>query len=331
LNLIEGFETTSMDFTDVMHTKRKMISPFGHILKPLIVGVKRPGLAKSEPGFPWWLLNSVIRRSGRPMHPGILKTISYILILIILFSTHCMAGNIQEQKDAMDCGYFMCQYEKENIDKIIIENAKECQTLMFGEIHDSVLVGSLPTIEDSNYVISLLPEIRRIGYKYLALEVDSVAKKKGHSNDIVRFCKEYNQGNDIHDKEYLYAKPGWIELIKRAIDLGYIIKFIDIPESSGCGSFLRDKEMFEKMKKEIFEKDENTKVVVYIGANHVIECETYEGIYFHKGKRKPLGFFLNDYTKGKNYSVYMGYPDDTPMGCDLIISNFIWDTFKKIH
>jgi hypothetical protein len=53
----------------------------------------------------------------------------------------------------------MCKYEKGNLDTVIIEHAKESRTVMFGEIHDTVISGSPPPIEDSRYVISLLPEL----------------------------------------------------------------------------------------------------------------------------------------------------------------------------
>jgi hypothetical protein len=62
----------------------------------------------------------------------------------------------------------------------------------------------------------------------------------------------------------------------------------------------------------------------------VSECETDEGISSHIRKRKPLGFFLEEYTKGRNLSVYMGYTSDTPVGCDLVISDFIWNTYRAI-
>jgi hypothetical protein len=82
--------------------------------------------------------------------------------------------------------------------------------------------------------------------------------------------------------------------------------------------------MFETIKREIFAEHHDAKVVVCIG-----EQETETGIFIGTGKKKPLGFFLNQYTGGKNFSVYMGDSTDTPVGCDLFISYFIWDTDPK--
>ena len=42
-------------------------------------------------------------------------------------------------------------------------------------------------------------------------------------------------------------------------------------------------------------------------------------------KKRLLGYFLDRYTKEKNFSVYMGHSDDAAVGCDLFISYFIWD------
>jgi len=243
----------------------------------------------------------------------------------------CCSEKNRRHKETCVCDYPMCQYEKGNLDTVIIEHAKESRTVMFGEIHDTVLSGSEPPIEDSRYVISLLPELKKIGYTYLALEVNEDEKLKGHSSDIVRFYKDCVSGKEPCEKEYCHAKPGWIELLKSAMDLGYRIKFIDTPVGGTLGFSSRDARMFMKIKSEIFEKDEKAKVALYVGANHVIEQETYAGIYSHKGKRKPLGLLLDEYTNGKNYSVYMGHTYDTPAKCDLFISFFIWETFNSLH
>jgi len=51
-------------------------------------------------------------------------------------------------------------------------------------------------------------------------------------------------------------------------------------------------------------------VIVYIGAYHIDESETPTGVYRNKEKRRPLGYFLNQYTNKKNFSVYMGHPPE---------------------
>ena len=44
------------------------------------------------------------------------------------------------------CGYYMCGYEKENIDTVILAHARESRSVMFGEIHDSVVAGAPPPL-----------------------------------------------------------------------------------------------------------------------------------------------------------------------------------------
>jgi hypothetical protein len=224
------------------------------------------------------------------------------------------------------CDYMMCQYEKGNIDAVILSHARDHQTIMFGEIHDSVLVGAPRPLEDSLYVISLLDDLYALGYRYLALEVQADAPPHTHSADIVRFLQDYRNDNFAPAADYPHAKPGWIELIIKSMAHGYQVIFID----SAKPGIDRDATMYATMKREIFDNNPNAKVLVYIGAHHICEMETIAGFTSFPGKRKPLGLLLSDYTNGKNYSVYMGFPTDTPMGCDLFISNFIWGPFKQM-
>jgi hypothetical protein len=249
---------------------------------------------------------------------------AFLLALVPCFAAGALGGLPQP----IDCDYYMCQYEKGNIDTVILEHAKLSQTVMFGEIHDTVLTGAPAPVGDSLYVVSLLPELMAIGYRYLALEVDKTAQTEGHSRDLVRFHAACRQGRCGGTKRYPHAKPGWIGLVGRAIELGYEIRFIDVPP--GAGFRHRDREMYENLKREIFDRDEAARVIVYIGANHIGEQPTHTGIYLYKGKRRPLGYYLDAFTRGRNFSVYMGHPWDTPEGCDLFIGDFIWNLYEEV-
>jgi hypothetical protein len=223
----------------------------------------------------------------------------------------------------------MCQYEKGNIDTVIIAHAKLSQTIMFGEIHDTVLSGGPAPVGDSLYVASLLSKLKAIGYDHLALEVDKHALKPGHSFDMVRFHEAHRQGKAVIAEGFIHAKPGWIRLMKKAMDAGYEIHFFDVGPKRRTSFSHRDQAMFNNLKQEIFDQEPEAKVIVYVGANHIGERPTDTGIYLYKGKRRPLGYFLDAYTGGRNFSVYMGYPYDTPEGCDLFISDFIWNMVQK--
>lgn len=271
-----------------------------------------------------------------PQTPMPIVPRSILLTGLLLFWALSPASSTSrcEASDEVNCGYYMCQYERGNIDALIVEFAKRCQTVMFGEIHDTVLEGAPSPVEDSLYVVSLLPGLRAIGYNYLALEADKHAAIAGHSRDLVRFYNDYRQAYPeaapSGRKYYTHAKPGWIGLVRSALDLGFEIRFIDVPNEQRLHTRPRDLAMFENLKAEIFDGDKDARVVVYIGANHVGESETHMGVYLYKGKRRPLGYYLDAYTGGRNFSVYMGHTYDTPEGCDLFISDFIWETYRDL-
>lgn len=253
-----------------------------------------------------------------------LKKLPYFLLLGIFIPLLCFSKNSPQKNEIAGHGYYMSQYEKGNIDTVIIEHAKESQTVMFGEIHDSVTEGSPPPIADSYYVISLLSELRKVGYQYLALEVNRNAPEQSHSSDILQFYADYTNGIGKSENKYAHAKPGWIELTRTAVDLGFQLRFIGASSRGMGGDFLRDKKMFENLQEEIFKKDGKAKVLIYIGANHILGSRKPQDEPASTTKTRPLGAILDDYTKGRNFTVYMGYPSDTPEDCDLFISHFIW-------
>ena len=260
----------------------------------------------------------MIRRS-----PLTLATLPAVA-LVLMFWTAGGAKDFAPRPQA-DCGYYMCQYEKQNIDAIILAHARESKTVMFGEIHDSVVAGTPPPVEDSCYVITLLGQLKAMGYGYLALEVQTDAPRHTHSYDMLRCLADYRNGKPIDSGDYPFAKPGWVELMLKALETGFQPVFFD---RTAAGAD-RDAEMFRAIKEKVFDRDADARVLVYVGANHVSELAdqgTFSRIPF---KRKPLGLLLSNFTHGRNYSIYIGYPDDTPSGCDLIISRFVWDTFSK--
>lgn len=251
-----------------------------------------------------------------------------LLSLGIFFGQGAYATDRLSENEDPHCDYPMCRYEKGNIDTVILHHASQSQTVMFGEIHDTVRAGAPPPLEDSRYVITLLSDFHTLGYRYLALEVQSEAPPNTHSADIVRFLADLRHGDhlqaDEFPAEYPHAKPGWIELIIEAIGHGYQPILID----GTLPGVDRDTAMYRIMQRKIFDHDPGAKVLVYIGAHHICEEETIGGLASWPPRRKPLGLLLSRHTKGKNYSVYMGFPADTPAGCDLIISNFIWGAFS---
>jgi hypothetical protein len=229
-----------------------------------------------------------------------------------------------EEYHANTCGYYMCQHEKENIDTVILNNARNNQTVMFGEIHDSVIIDEPQPLEDSLYVITLLEPLKAMGYRFLVLEVHQNPPSNTHSHDMHRSLEDYRRGHIIDEQYYPHAKPGWINLMVKALDLGYTPVFLH----ESLPGIDRDAAMYTAIKEQIFDEDPRAKVVVYIGAAHVCQIETMGGFSGYHARRRPLGLLLEEHTQGKNYSVFLGYPEDTPAGCDLIISHFVWSTYR---
>lgn len=199
-------------------------------------------------------------------------------------------------------------------DDIVMQQAEENIIVMFGETHAAVLKGEAPPVQDSDYVMSLLPALKRRGYAYLALEVKKDPPAGTHSGDVIRFCADYGSGRLLPPGRYPHAKPGWIELVKTAMDLEYVIEFIDVhtvPLDS-----TRDREMFRNVT-DIFRRDRSAKILVYIGANHVQKCVVSD---LPPLRHKTLGLLLDEYTGGKNFSLYIGYLPVRPKNCDLVIS-----------
>jgi len=101
------------------------------------------------------------------------------------------------------------------------------------------------------------------------------------------------------------------------------ILFYDASEDEYESFNQRDKIAFENLKELIFDKDPNAKVIVYCGTKHINEKPTFEKSFARpigKESTKFLGFYLNEYTRGKNFTVSLcEYSMYKPPHCDLII------------
>lgn len=186
---------------------------------------------------------------------------------------------------------------KKQPEEIILENAKNNQTIMFTDMHEK---DNLPFHGDSDYVISLLPKLKKLGFNYLAVEILRSEQP---------IIDEYINGNI--DEKTLETKISNLNLlcgskmIKVAKNLDMKVCAIDervdyIKPNAAIEDCLdkylsRDPKLYRNILK-IFNKDKNAKVVVFIGGVHINKEQISEqGI--------PLGFFLTKYTKKKNYAV----------------------------
>ena len=98
--------------------------------------------------------------------PANLANITLLLVSLLIHWPGITLSAISQprsvQKGDAVCDYYMCQFEEGNIDALILSHAQLSRTVMFGEIHDTVLAGAPAPVGDSLYVASLLPDLRRI-------------------------------------------------------------------------------------------------------------------------------------------------------------------------
>lgn len=188
----------------------------------------------------------------------------------------------------------------ESVDSIILENAAKSKTIFFGEVHW--------LSEDSEYIIHLLSGFKKLGFSYLGLEIikENPKEKDKHSKALSKLVQDYKKGVPLASKDYSVALSGWAELIKVALDLGFEIVFFDeYPETVGGHGTPRDNAMFNNLKEEIFDKDPDAKVIIYCGNWHCAEQPIYETST--QKQEETLGYLLEKYTGGKNYSVILRY------------------------
>lgn len=187
----------------------------------------------------------------------------------------------------------------ESVDSIILENAAKSKTILFGEFHKFS--------GDSDYVITLLRRFKRLGFSYLGLEAVKKPKEiDKHSQAVSKLIQDYKKGVSFNLNNYHGAFSGWPEFIKAALDLGFkIILFDEYPENVGGYGTPRSNAQLDNLKKEIFDKDPNAKAIIYGGNWHCPE----QPIYSKKTQKKEetLSSLLEQYTKGRNYSIALRY------------------------
>lgn len=73
------------------------------------------------------------------------------------------------------------------LEKVILERALENKVVMFGEQHNEYR-------DDNDFAAKLLPELRKQGFEYFALEIDKNPIKKELSDKIKKMFEEYESG-----------------------------------------------------------------------------------------------------------------------------------------
>ncbi|MBU0470488.1 MAG: hypothetical protein KKA62_04270 [Nanoarchaeota archaeon] len=198
---------------------------------------------------------------------------------------------------------------KINPSDLFLKKSDKSQTVHFG--------GSHQTARDNKVVESLLPELKKKGYDYFAVELETC---------IQPLIDEYTESkislSELYQK-FPFNETDDLSTIAVAHKLGYkIVLFDESPEwasppgdttHSSLGTDRAEKQ-FANLKEHIFDKDQDAKVVLLSGRSHLDEAPRYyqlTGFY----DQKALGLFLEEYTKGKNLSVSL-VEDEYSQYCD---------------
>jgi hypothetical protein len=196
---------------------------------------------------------------------------------------------------------------------LILQNAAKSQTVHYGELHGKKSAERL--------VIALLEQHRKQGFTYFAMELDTHEQPLVDDFLFGRIGAEALE--QILDEISSYVRKsgcghydikGALSIVRAAHDLGYrVVLFDERPKGctapgdstyAECGE-PRNRAQFENLRRLIFDKDPDARVVIFSGLDHIDERPNYT---FNCGKadQKKLGYFLEEYTGGRNLSVSLG-------------------------
>ncbi len=220
--------------------------------------------------------------------------------------------------------------KSENLEALVTSKASEYQVVMFGEQHGSYR-------RDDDFVIRLLPEMKKRGFNYLAFEIErnpmrghnllaDYASGKLSRNDITpEKISRLEWMNVVSDttKEIITIRPeslaeleGWFDLIDAAKREGIIVVCYDANTKEFKSSDEREKKAFENLKELVFYEEPSTKLMIYCGAVHLNKVpvyspkmrlwEMFNNLEDNKGNDKMftfLAYYLNEYTHGSLLTV----------------------------
>lgn len=216
--------------------------------------------------------------------------------------------------------------------ELILKKSKKNKVVIFGEMHGTYR-------SDNDFVTDLLPDLKKAGFNYLAIELPEkivpnansegkdyfFVKKEGEPNlrkiyrlqGIEDYMDDKVDLNEIDPDEARIMESlgsGLMELIRTAKSLDMATIRYDAPADikTKADYNTRDKIAFNNLKRIVFDKDSDARVVVYAGALHANK-KRYD-------KTRWLAARLNSYMKGRVLSVSL-----VPWGvascpsCDIFI------------
>lgn len=202
---------------------------------------------------------------------------------------------------------------RQAFEELVLQRADQSQTVHYGELHGNKAAELL--------VMSLLKKHRKQGFAYFAMELDTHEQPLIDDFLLGRIDEERLEKRLDEISAHVRSTGGGHYDIKGALPLlcaahsyGYkIVLFDERPigltapgdtSYADCGE-PRNRAEFENLGRFIFDKDPDARVVVLSGLDHIDERPNYT---FNCGKtdQKKLGYFLEEYTGGRNLSVNLG-------------------------
>ena len=201
-----------------------------------------------------------------------------------------------------------------NVDELIIDDQVFELVLRGGEQNQTVLFSAwyscssadMDRIEIERIIISdLLSALRVLGYHDLCVQIYD--KDQRHVDKYMRgVMDEETLANTV---PFLQETCG-IKILKIARELGFKVWAID-PTYPYKGNRMLlffhviagkiDGMLFEKLKRKIFNENANAKVVCILAGPYISEAPSLSPY--------PLGMRLNEFTKGRNFSVSIEGPE----------------------
>ena len=187
----------------------------------------------------------------------------------------------------------------EEVFEIVLRGAEQNQTVLFSASY-SRSSANISRIEiERTIVLDLLPALRVMGYGDLCVQL--YHKDQGQVDKYMQGV--IDEETLIHTVAFLEETCG-IETLKLARAFDFKVWAIDptyLYEGNRLLLFFHlmagriDGMIFERLKRKIFNKDADAKVVCILAGPYISEAPSLS-VY-------PLGMRLNDFTNGRNFSV----------------------------
>lgn len=169
----------------------------------------------------------------------------------------------------------------EELLRTFLEQTQTSRVIMFGIDHGTYEGDRV----DGEFVAGLLPYFQDRGWDYVGIEAPRRLNNSIGQNDFTyQVMEEFKQH--------------WTEfgpVIQKARELGMHLIFYDV--DNGNVSAEREKQSFEYLKANVFDKDPNAGLVIYCGASHINQVPVSTGNWLEPGENiKPLGMLLKEFV-----------------------------------